>query len=115
MGDRPRHGVAHLGIGRTFQNLALYHSMSVLGNVIAGTHCRGRAGFLADVLRLPRVAREERALAKRAHDLLATLELTDVARAPVASLPFATRKRVELAGLSPASPACSSSTSPPAA
>ena len=95
--DRPRHGVARLGIGRTFQNLALYNSMSVLGNVLAGTHCRGRSGFLADILRLPSVDREERALTKRALELLAALELTAVAGAPVASLPFATRKRVELA------------------
>jgi len=95
-GRRP-HEMARLGISRTFQNLALFGSMSVLDNVRVGGHCRGRSGFLANVLRLPRAAREERLSTERAVELLATVGLSDVAAAPVASLPFATKKRVELA------------------
>ncbi len=41
----PRHRVAALGIGRTFQNVALFGSMSVLDNVLLGRHCRTRSGF----------------------------------------------------------------------
>src|SRR5687767_9308808 len=41
----PRHRIASLGIGRTFQNLALFRTMSVLENVAAGRHCRMRGGF----------------------------------------------------------------------
>src|SRR5258708_34424710 len=53
-----RHQVAGLGIGRTFQNLALFRGMSVLDNVMVGYHSRTRSGFLANALRLPRPVRE---------------------------------------------------------
>src|SRR6185436_4379023 len=47
----PRHRIAALGIGRTFQNLALFRTMSVLENVMVGRHCRTRSGFLRNALR----------------------------------------------------------------
>ena len=93
----PRHAVAGAGIGRTFQNLALFAGMSVLDNVKAGRHCRTTSGFLANALRLTRVGTEETATARRAQELLHFLGLADVANTGVAELPFATRKRVELA------------------
>lgn len=92
----PRHGIAECGIGRTFQNLALFRTMSVLHNIMVGAHCRSRGGFLANGLRFPLVAREEARVAKRAQDLIALLELQGVAQARVADLPFGTQKRVEL-------------------
>ena len=52
----PRHDIAALGIGRTFQNLALFRTMTVLDNVMVGHHCRTRGGFLANALRLPLVS-----------------------------------------------------------
>jgi len=93
----PRHRVASLGIGRTFQNLALFQTMSVRDNILIGGHCRSRGGFVANALRLPTVGREERLLRQRASDLLQMLELTGIADVPVRALPFWTRKRVELA------------------
>jgi len=92
-----RHGIAALGIGRTFQNLALLGSMSVLDNVMVGHHCRTRGGFFANALRLPRAAREDRAIAEKARALISALGLEAVAAARVADLPFGTQKRVELA------------------
>jgi len=92
-----RHGIAALGIGRTFQNLALFRSMSVLDNVMVGHHCRTRGGFLANALRLPRAVREDRAIAEKARALISALGLDAVAAARVADLPFGTQKRVELA------------------
>ena len=92
-----RHGIAALGIGRTFQNLALFGSMSVLDNVMVGHHCRTRGGFFANALRLPRAAREDRAIAEKARALISALGLESVAAARVADLPFGTQKRVELA------------------
>jgi len=71
----PKHAIAPLGIGRTFQNLALFRSMSVRDNVMIGGHCRSRGGFLANALRLPFVAEEERALRERAMRLIDTLDL----------------------------------------
>jgi branched-chain amino acid transport system ATP-binding protein len=93
----PPHRIAPLGIGRTFQNLALFPRLSVLDNVMVGAHCRSRGDFLSDALRLPRVGREERRVRARAQELLAELGLEAVARAPAGALTFATQKRVELA------------------
>jgi hypothetical protein len=44
-----------MGMGRTFQNLAMFRTMPVLENVMVGAHCRSSAGFLASALRLPRL------------------------------------------------------------
>jgi branched-chain amino acid transport system ATP-binding protein len=93
----PRHRIAALGIGRTFQNLALFRSMTVLDNVMLGRHSRTRSGFFANSLRLPGVAREERASAERARELIRLLELERVAGKRASDLPFGTQKRVELA------------------
>ena len=93
----PRHGVAALGIGRTFQNLALFRSMSVLDNVMVGHHCRTRGGFFANALRLPYAVRSDRNAADEARELLALLGLEPLAAARVSELPFGTQKRVELA------------------
>ncbi len=93
----PRHRIAGLGIGRTFQNLALFRSMSVLENVMAGGHCRSRSGFFTNALRLRSVAAEEDHVHASALRFLEMLGLGAVARARVSELPFGTRKRVELA------------------
>jgi branched-chain amino acid transport system ATP-binding protein len=93
----PRHAIAPLGIGRTFQNLALFSSMSVLDNVMIGGHCRSRGSFLANALRLPFVGREERRLRDLAMDLIGQLDLAAFAQKPVSALSFGTQKRVELA------------------
>jgi branched-chain amino acid transport system ATP-binding protein len=91
-----RHRMAGLGIGRTFQNLALFTSMSVLDNIKVGRHARTRKGFFANCLRLPGVAAEEADSERRAEELARFLGLEQVARKRVAELPFGTRKRVEL-------------------
>ena len=93
----PRHRVAAIGIGRTFQNLALFRTMTVLDNVMVGRHSRTGTGFLFNALRLPAVAREEQATREKAQALLRLLELESVAQSRVADLPFGTQKRVELA------------------
>jgi branched-chain amino acid transport system ATP-binding protein len=92
-----RHRMAALGIGRTFQNVALFRSMTVRDNILAGAHHLGGSGFIANALRLPGVRREEIAAAERAAELLALLDIVAVADVPAASLPFGTQKRVELA------------------
>jgi branched-chain amino acid transport system ATP-binding protein len=93
----PRHHIARLGVGRTFQNLALFGSMTVRDNILTGGHAGSRGGFVANALRLPLVAREERRLQDRANELIELLDLTAVAGTPVAALPFVARKKVELA------------------
>jgi branched-chain amino acid transport system ATP-binding protein len=91
------HNIARAGIGRTFQNLALFQTMTVMQNVMVGGHAISQSDFLSNMLRLPWVRREEVLLHERAEELLVFLELSDVAHVPVAVLPFGTQKRVELA------------------
>jgi branched-chain amino acid transport system ATP-binding protein len=93
----PRHRRAALGVGRTFQNLALFRSMTVRDNILVGAHTLGRAGFLAHALRLPRTRRDAEEAERRLGDVLALLDLRAVAALPVAALPFAIAKRVEIA------------------
>src|SRR6266849_3945008 len=90
----PRHRIATLGIGRTFQNLALFRSMTVLENVLVGRHSRTRSGFFANMLRLPGVPREERASAERSRELIRFIGLEAIAATRVSDLPFGTQKRV---------------------
>ena len=94
---RPPYRIAEIGIGRTFQNLALFAPQSVLDNVRLGGHAHSRGDFVSDALRLPWVRRHEAALTETAWSLLHMLELEDVALRPAAGLPLGTRKRVELA------------------
>jgi len=93
----PRHAIARIGIGRTFQHLALFETMSVLDNVLVGTHVRGRGGFFADALRMRSLVAGEQRFADHARALLERLDLAALATRPVGGLPFAIKKRVELA------------------
>ena len=93
----PRHGIAGLGIGRTFQNLALFRSLSVQDNVLLGAHSRTGRGVVACALRLPGARREEREMAERAGELMELVGLREFVQRRVADLPFGIQKRVELA------------------
>jgi branched-chain amino acid transport system ATP-binding protein len=94
---RPPHRIAEIGIGRTFQNLALFGPQSVLDNVRIGAHAHSRSDFVSDTLRLPWARRQETAVSETAWSLLHMLDLEDVAERPAGGLPLGTRKRVELA------------------
>jgi branched-chain amino acid transport system ATP-binding protein len=91
------HRIAEIGIGRTFQNLALFAPQSVLDNVRIGGHAHSRSDFVSDTFRLPWVRRQEAALSDTAWSLIHMLDLEEVALRPAAGLPLGTRKRVELA------------------
>ncbi|KPF94944.1 leucine/isoleucine/valine transporter ATP-binding subunit [Rhodopseudomonas sp. AAP120] len=94
---RPPHRISEMGIGRTFQNVALFPNLSVLDNVRVGTHARTNSDIVSDSLRLPWIRRGEKEMNKRVDDILGYLELRNVAHTPVSGLPFGTQKRVELA------------------
>jgi len=89
--------VAGLGVARTFQHLGLFGSLTVRENVMLGGHHAFRTGFGAAALRLPLVGREERALRRRADEVLERVGLTHLAARPAVGLPYGTLKRVELA------------------
>ena len=95
---RPPRDRAALGIGRTFQNLALFGHMSVLDNVLVGRHHLIRNNFLTGSLYWLGGARREELEHRRAvEDVLDFLEIQHVRHAPAATLSYGMRKRVELA------------------
>lgn len=93
----PPHAVIRHGVARTFQNLALFRSMTVLDNVLVGDHIRTRSRWLESTVPLPAAVNAESASRKRALEMLDFVGLAQRARHPVATLPFGTQKRVELA------------------
>jgi branched-chain amino acid transport system ATP-binding protein len=94
--ERPPYAIAKLGIARTFQNLALFPTMTLLENVMVGAHSRGSVGFVRAILRIA-PWREERETRAFAYDLLQQLGLAPLAFQPAAGLPFGTLKRLEIA------------------
>jgi branched-chain amino acid transport system ATP-binding protein len=92
----PAHGIATLGIARTFQNLALFPSMTLLENVMVGAHSQGRVGVAQAISRIG-VARENRTTRDFAGDLLTQLDLGSLMFRPAAGLPYGTLKRLEIA------------------
>jgi branched-chain amino acid transport system ATP-binding protein len=91
------HEVIRRGVVRTFQNLALFRSMTVLDNVLVGDHIRTRSGWLESSVPLPSALNAESGSRKRALEMLDFVGLAKLAGHPVAGLPFGTQKRVELA------------------
>ncbi len=94
---RQPHRIAEIGIGRTFQNVALFPNLSVMDNVRVGTHARTSSDIISDSLKLAWVRRSEGEVNKKVHEILAYLDLESVAHTTVSGLPFGTQKRVELA------------------
>ena len=86
-----------MGIARTFQNVELFRTMTVLDNVLVAASCRLRVGVLEALLRPPWVGRKEREARERALELLSFLGLEGVAQMPAGALPFAVQKKVEIA------------------
>jgi branched-chain amino acid transport system ATP-binding protein len=95
--EGPAHRIAGLGIGRTFQNLALFQGLSVVDNVRIGGHTQSAGNLWVDALGLPSARRNSAASAAAAHRFIDYLGLADVACQRVGDLPFGTQKRVELA------------------
>jgi branched-chain amino acid transport system ATP-binding protein len=92
----PPHGIARLGIARTFQNLALFPTLTLLENVMVGAHSQGKVGFNRAIFRLG-AAKENRETRDFAGDLLTQLGLAPLAFRPAMGLPFGTLKRLEIA------------------
>ncbi|MDX2264711.1 MAG: ABC transporter ATP-binding protein [Hyphomicrobiales bacterium] len=87
---------AHMGIARTFQNIALFKGMTVLDNLMAGRNLKMRAGVLEVALQLPRARREEIESREAVEEIIEFLEIEHIRKTPVARLPYGLQKRVEL-------------------
>jgi branched-chain amino acid transport system ATP-binding protein len=89
--------IASLGIARTFQNLGLFSTLTVLENVLLGRHHLMRTGLLAGAVWLGRARRAEVAQRHRCEEIIELMELEPYRFAPVGILPYGVRKRVEVA------------------
>ena len=93
------HDILRHGIARTFQNLRLFSSLSVMDNVLVGQHTRLRSGPLRAILRLPGTRAEEAAAQNRVLGILGIFgnRLLPRIDQPVSGLSYANRRRVEIA------------------
>ncbi len=92
----PPHGVARLGIARTFQNNELFEHATVLANLLLGRHGHRATTLVEEMLFLPRVRRLERAHREKVEEIIDFLDLQRYRDMLVVSLPFGVRKVVEL-------------------
>ncbi|WP_344869934.1 ABC transporter ATP-binding protein [Comamonas faecalis] len=95
-GVRP-HLIAHRGIARTFQNVALFKGMSVLDNILLGRHIFMRPSALASLFYWWWAEREEIAHRLKVEEIIDLLQLESVRDEPVEVIPLGLQKRVELA------------------
>lgn len=91
------HEIAAAGLSRTFQNIRLFGELSVLENVMLGTHLRGRHTLLGTLLRSRGFVGQERAMRDVARELLALFDLADRADEPAKDLPYGDQRRLEIA------------------
>lgn len=89
--------ISKMGLTRTFQNVQVFDTMTVLENVMAGMHAVTRGEFCASMLHLPSVKREEKEIEQKAWEALAFFNLDDRAHWPASSLSFGQQKRLEMA------------------
>ena len=89
--------IAEKGIARTFQNIRLLENLSVLDNVMIGTHLRLKSGLISAILRLPGYIKEEKELYKKSMSLLERIGLDSHANEKAGSLPYGEQRKLEIA------------------
>ena len=94
---RAPHAIARLGICRTFQNIRLFHDLTVCENVLSGMDAHLRSRTWQNVLRSPQFRREDRQANERALEILAFCGLTERAGQLAGSLPYGNQRRLEIA------------------
>lgn len=92
-----RHQITRLGMARTFQNIRLFKSMTVLENVLVGADAHSRVGFWDALLRTPRHRRTEAASQKRARELLDLVGITAREDELAGNLSYGDQRRLEIA------------------
>nr|WP_298104022.1 ABC transporter ATP-binding protein [uncultured Shinella sp.] len=93
----PPHLLARRGLSRTFQNLQIFQSMSVLENAVAGHHLHERGSVLADLFALPAARQRSKASEESARALLDRVGLGRAAEQEAGSLSYGALKRLEIA------------------
>jgi branched-chain amino acid transport system ATP-binding protein len=94
----PQHKITALGIGRTFQNIRLFGTMTAMENVLVGMHCRLKSGVFRSIVRTPGQRREEAGARAKARELLAYSGLAARLENEYAhSLAYGDQRRLEVA------------------
>jgi len=88
--------VARKGIGRTFQNIKLFSTLSVLENVLAGCHMNVKSSLFQDMFATPFKRREEKRLREHAFELLERVGLSAKWNNPARSLPYGEQRKLEI-------------------
>jgi branched-chain amino acid transport system ATP-binding protein len=96
VGLRP-HAIADAGVARTFQTIRLFPNLTVQENVMAGRHCRSRAGVMGAVFRPPRQRAEEKAIRSQAERHLHFMNIWHFRNELAKNLPYGDQRRVEVA------------------
>ncbi len=94
---RPEHEVTILGLARTYQNLRLFHNMTVRENVMVGRHCRTRTGIRDALFHTSRQRQEEAAIVEQTTRLLHFVGIEEYAEELAKSIPYGSQKRLEIA------------------
>ena len=90
--------IANMGIGRTFQNIKLFHTMTVLENIMVGGHAlkRESKGIVKYLFDIPGSLQEERMIKEKAESVLEFIGMKDAGNRLVSSLPYGRQKVTEL-------------------
>ena len=89
--------ITQLGMARTFQNIRLFPTMTVLENVMIGRHCRTKAGIAGAVFQDSRTRAEEQATIDRSYELLREVGLNMHYKDEARNLPYGAQRRLEIA------------------
>jgi branched-chain amino acid transport system ATP-binding protein len=95
LGMRP-HKIANLGVGRAFQNIALFEGMTVLDNLMSARGHIVNYGLLSAAFYLGKCLREEMKNRDKVEEVIEFLDIQSIRKTPVGSLPYGLQKRVEL-------------------
>lgn len=96
--------IVHRGIARTFQNIRLFKSMSVIDNILIGFDYQAEYSYLEAIFRLPRFFKEERRVRKRAFEIMEVLGIAQYADEMATALSYGSQRKVEIARALAASP-----------
>lgn len=96
VGKKP-HEIISKGLVRTFQNIELIRELTVIDNVLVGSHIEFKASIFSQILRLPKARKEEEEFRKKAEEVLKYMGLYDIKDQLVAGQPYGVLKKIELA------------------
>jgi branched-chain amino acid transport system ATP-binding protein len=89
--------VTNIGMARTFQNIRLFHNMTVLENVMIGRHCRTTTSIVGAIMRGASTKRQEQETIEKSYELLKKVGLVNFADEFAKNLPYGAQRRLEIA------------------